>query len=379
MRDKLQFRRVNGEPQVVEADIAEAETPVGEYLMARKVVLEGDAAGGSPGSAAAGTTRGTELRQHRPVGGDRRLDGYQRLDNEILAGRRLHDAADWSGYPPEVARLYGDEAVSAEPYTLWLPYQGLPLREVGAYLLTEEFEKFTVSLLTGLCWLATVGIVHRAISPDTVHWDGQRGRVQITDFSRSTVFGTARTPVAGSHLWVPKEQRAGTCYGLSGPADDAWAAGRLIYYVGSHGEDLEHRGQLAETGLEDMFRGQLGMVFGPPEGRPTASDLLEYGLGRRNSLPSADGTATRLIAAREVFLQARGRKHPSAPVPPELHADLAWTSRLQSSGGAGEPSPAGMAGPGGSGPAARPPGYPPGPRTPGEDTTRNKRRWGRGE
>lgn len=319
MADMLLFRRVTGEHEEIAARVDDAEFPAGEFLMARTVWLED------------GTSNGRELRQHRPVSGDRRQDGYARLDNEILAGRRLHQMADWIGYPPEVVRLHGDESTSADPYALFEPYQGDPLREVGANLFDDEFDKFLVGLLAGLCWLASAGIAHRAISPDTVWWDSHS--VQITDFSRSAPFGTARTPVGGSGAWIARESRPDTCFGTVGPTDDVWAAARLIYFVRSRGEDLEDFGKLADSGLAQMFNGLLGPVFGPPEGRPTASDLIEYGLRRPHLIPSlADGSKS-LIKGRASFLSVRERRHPSAQVPAGFWDDITWTrSRWRTTG-----------------------------------------------
>jgi hypothetical protein len=318
MPGKLQFRHYTGEEVEREARIDDEEFPAGEFLMARTVWLDD----------------GPELRQHRPAGGSQRRDGYERLDSEILAGRRLYEVADWGNYPPEVARLYGDEATSADPYSLFEPYQGLPLREVGGYIIDEEFDAFLVSLLTGLCWLAAAGIAHRAINPDSVLWDSQRRRVQITDFSRSTVFGVPRTPVTGSPDWIPKEQRSRTLYGNVGPRDDVWAAGRLIFFVQNQGEELVNRSQLTDSGLEGLFGGLFGQVFGPPEGRPTASDLLEHGLHRRGTAPSAGDGSARLMAGRERFLEARQRRNPGAPVPPDFNADIDW---MGEPGGAAAP------------------------------------------
>jgi serine/threonine protein kinase len=308
LTDKLQFRLVNGEQEETSAWIDDAEVPAGEYLMARNVRLDG----------------GTELRQHRPASGTHRLDGYERLDNEILAGRRLHKMADWTSYPPEVSRLHGDEAMSADPYALFEPYLGHPLREVGSYLIDDEFDAFVVSFLTGLCWTAAAGIAHRAISPDTVRWDSRRSKAQITDFSLSTTFGVPRTPVTGSTGWVPKEQRLHTSYGTVGPRDDIWAAGRLIFYVRSQGEDLLDRRQLADSGLEDLFNGLLDRALGPPENRPTAWELLEDGLHRRVYSPSFAEASSQLMAGRQHFLQVRQRRHPGAPEPPDFNADVNW-------------------------------------------------------
>jgi serine/threonine protein kinase len=315
MADILRFRRVTtGEQEECAARVDDVEFPAGEFLMARTVWMED----GTPG--------GQQLTQHRPVSGDRRQDGYLRLDNEILAGRRLHDVASWSGYPPELVRLYGDEAVSAEPFALFEPDRGDPLAEVGEYLLSDEFDRFLVSLLTGLCWLAGAGIAHRAISPDTVRWDSDTGKVRIMDFSRSAPFGAVRTPVSGSWAWVPRESRPDTCYGLVGPTDDLWAAARLLYYVRSRGKDLEDKGKLAEHGLSQMFNGLLERVFGPPEERPTARALVEHGLRRHHILPSVQEGSKRLIQGRASFLNARERLHPDAPLPGDFWDDITWAA-----------------------------------------------------
>lgn len=313
--DMLRFRRVTGEQAAVSAEVDEDELPAGELLRARTVRLKD----GTPG--------GRELRQHRPLDGERRSDGYARLDNEVLAGRRLHKVAEWSGYPAELARLYGDDASSAAPFTLFEPYESEPL-SAGSSLFDEEVEAFITGLLKGLCWLAGAGIAHRAINPETVYWNGES--VLITDFSRSAPFGIARTPITGlPWAWVPLESRPGDTFGVVGPTDDVWAAIRLIYFVRSRGETLDDFGKLAETGLAQMFNGLLDRVFGPPEGRPTAADLLQRGLRRSHMLPSLPDTAKEIVEGRESFLRARERKHPGAPVPPGFWNDLAWAGKRE--------------------------------------------------
>jgi hypothetical protein len=324
MADILRFRRAaNREQEEIAALVDDVEFSAGEFLTTRTVWLED------------GTPNGSELHQHRPVSGDWRQEGYLRLDNEVLAGRRLHEAAGWSSYPAEVSCMYGDESTSADPFALFEPNRGEPLREVGEYLYSDAFDQFVVGLLTGLCRLAAVGIAHRAISPDTVLWDSDAGKVQITDFSRSAPFGSIRLPMAGSWSWVPRESRPDTCYGLVGPTDDIWAAARLIYFVRSRGKDLEDIAKLTEHGLSQMFNGLLEQVFVPPEGRPTARDLVEHGLRRHHLLPSLrDDGGQRLIRGRERFLEVRGRAHPGASLPPGFWDDISWA---RGGRGAGDP------------------------------------------
>jgi hypothetical protein len=325
MTGKLQFRRVTGESAQAEVRTDEEALPAGECLLARRVWLDDD----------------TELRQHRVAPGPRRGVGYDRLDNEIIAGRLLYEVAGWGGYPPEVTCLYGDEATSADPYALFEPYRGRQLSQVGTHLFTEEQEAFEVGLLTGLRWLAAAGIAHRALNPDTVLWDSQRRRVQITDFSRSTVFGAPREAITGSPSWVAREARPGSFSDVVTERDDIWAAGRLIFFVRSQGELLADREQLAQSGLSGLLDG----VFGPPQGRPTARELLVDRMGRPDPVPPGAGSRAGLQAGRRHFWEARQRKHPGEILPPEAAED-------------GYPPP-------GRGPAAAAPGRGPAAAAPG--------------
>jgi cellulose biosynthesis protein BcsQ len=300
LTSRLLFRRVTGEQAEAEMRVDSTEFPAGEFLVTRRVWL-GD---------------GTELRQHRVAKGSSRSTGYDRLDNEILTGRRLYEIARWNDYPAELARLYGDEASSADPYALLESYRGEPLREVATHLMDYEQEAFFVSLLTGLCWLAAAGIAHCALNPHTVLWDSQRRQAQITDFSQSAVFGAPREAIEPPG-WVAREHRRGSVMGKVSDRDDIWAAGRLLFYVRSRGEELTDRSQLAASGLTDVLDG----VFGPPEGRPTARELLVERMG----LPSPvrrgiDGTAW-LEEGRRRFWEERERKYPGAALPQEAGED----------------------------------------------------------
>jgi serine/threonine protein kinase len=256
-----------------------------EFLAARQVRL----------------ANGTELRQLRVAAAARKA-GYQRLDNEILAGLRLWQAAEAVGYPAEVSRLHGYEATSADPYALLEPYLGEPLTVAGQHLLENEQHQFQVSLLTGLCWLAAAGIAHRGISPATVRWDGRQA--QITDFSLSTVIGAPREAV-GAPPWAAREQRPGLASGLVSARDDIWAAGRLIFYVQTR-EELTDRGQIEERpSLQNLLAG----VFSPPDQRPTARELLSR-LNEPCPVPRALDDHSRLAAGRKRFYAVRAGKHP---------------------------------------------------------------------
>jgi len=306
MPEKLSFRRATtGDWEDVDIDrVGDTVIPAGEYLKGRQVEL----------------LDGTPLREHRVMSRIYRSEGYGRIDNEILAGRRLHELAG-SGYPPELACLYGDyddKVTVTDPFTLFEAYRGEPLRRV-------------VGLLTALCWLASAGLAHRSVNPDTVLWDGEQ--VQLTDFSDATVFGASRTPSSGRKGWIAREQRPGATYGTVGPGDDMWAAARLIYYVRAQGEELHNREELTQVGLADLLDG----VFGRPEERPDAGELLRR-MGRPDTVPRHQENV-RLWEEQRRFLAARDHKHPGAPVPRELAEPLAdpGPERSMPQGSAGTP------------------------------------------
>ena len=317
--ETLKFRLPDGTDTTAEAQLDETPLSAGEFLAARPVTLTGDE---------------RKMRQHRAVGGRRREEGFERLDNEIMVGRRLAEAVGRSGYPAEVARLCGDDADGTDPYALFEEYRGRPLREAWKSMKEAEMKAFPVSLLRGLCWLAAVGVAHRGIGPDTVRWDGRRAL--ITDFSTSVVFGAARTPVRGFPAWVPGEQRRGT--GWTGPRDDAWAAAQLIFYVQTKGQEYDPADKLASSGLDEALVRALTWAFRPVADRPTASELLTY-LGSRDPSPPGFTAGTSLLEGRGKFIAARRLKHSRASVPvlelPKLYEDLQWAL-----GGASTPPPA---------------------------------------
>jgi hypothetical protein len=237
---------------------------------------------------------------------------YRLIDSENLVGLRLARQAGHGEYPPQLARMIGYDADSAAPFALFEPYRGEAVETVAGHLLPAGQHRFQVSLLTGLRWLAEAGIAHRGLSPATVRWDGDQ--VQITDFSLATVIGAAREAV-GSLPWAAPEQRAGQATDKVTVKDDIWAAGRLIYYV-TTGDELRDREQLRDwPALMDL----LTDVFGPPDLRPTARDLLVARLREADPVPRGIGADPALKQGYVDFYAARERRH-------ELAADQAGSS-----------------------------------------------------
>jgi serine/threonine protein kinase len=285
-KEELCYLSLAGDIVRDEASSVSDTGPAPEFLTARSVRL----------------ADGTVARQLQTDGRARQA-GYLRLDNEILAGLRLAKTATADAYPPEVSRLIGYEPTSVAPFALLEPCRGDAIAVAGRRMLSDEQRRFQASLLAGLCWLAAAGIVHRALGPSTVRWDGQRA--QITDFSRATVIGAPRQAI-GEPPWAAPEQRRGQVAGLASDRDDVWAAGQLIYYVRT-GRESADPSQLSEgSELEALLAG----VFGPARARPSARQLLQDRLGEVSPVPDRPDVDSLLTQGRKRFMSLRARKHP---------------------------------------------------------------------
>lgn len=235
------------------------------------------------------------------VAGDE--DGYQAIDNEILAGLRLSRLVGKGSYPDEVGRLIGYHADGTEPFVLLEPYRGEPVDEIAGQLETEDRVRFETSLLTAAAWVQAAGIAHRGLSPDTVRWDSRTRTVQVTGFWLATVFGAPRQP-AGAGSWAAPEQRPGRAQGTVGDRDDVWAVGRLIFYVvtGAEPDGLDVIEAVQE--LAPLLAG----VFGPPDSRPSVREMLAGRLGVRVPPLPAAPEGQDLAVGRAEFWEIYHRK-----------------------------------------------------------------------
>ena len=194
---------------------------------------------------------------------------YDQLDNEIRAALRLARILGHDRYPEEIVELVGFDVDAVEPFLLLTAYRGEPVSQLAGSLLIDAQRAFRVSLFRSLRLLDAAGVVHRAISPHTVRWDGHQ--VQIVDLTAMTLAGEPRG-VAGAAPWASPEQLSGQ--GEADPRDDVWSAGVLTSYV-STGEPVTERSQPADLLVDDpSLRRLLGDVFGPAAGRPDAATML---------------------------------------------------------------------------------------------------------
>jgi hypothetical protein len=260
-------------------------------------VTAGEMADGRPGSLIARSVvlaDGTQARQ-LVVDPAQRQDGYRHLDNEILAGRWLYRLTRSRRYPAQVSRLIGFAADSADPFALLYDYRGETAAEVASHLTQTEQRDFQASLMTGLRWLAEAGIVHCAIGPDTVRWDGEQ--VEITDFSQATVMGAGQD--APGRRGGPVTDRV-----------DVWAALLLCYYI-SAGQEYTDPARLADW---PAGRDLAAEITAGPENCQSAHAILTGRLGAPDPVPPGMGADRDLAGGVEEFFRVRAKKHPDAPV-----------------------------------------------------------------
>lgn len=182
-------------------------------------------------------------------------------------------------YPAELVRLicYG-EGDAPFLLTTSLPggeTLGQRLRS-GGWLGREEGRRFAASLLLGLYWLHTAGIVHRDLTPENILWDGQTAL--ILDFSHACWAGERRL-----HVDTPPWSA------LDPPRDDLYA---------DHTEDVSRAcliilhlatGQPPEAlaGLLDGVRGSQSRddQFGPGQSGPGQFEAGQFGSGQFDADP----------------------------------------------------------------------------------------------
>ncbi|WP_159944402.1 MULTISPECIES: hypothetical protein [unclassified Nocardiopsis] len=269
-------------------------------------------------------------RRERP---QQRVEAFNALDNEILAGVRLARAASGSA-PAELSRLVGYHDDPAEPFALLEPHVGEPLEALyrRRQLFDAERAAFREGLLRALNWLRSCEVVHRDIRPGTVRWDPDLARVQLCGFAHATVAGTPRTAV-GAEPWASHEQREGT--GVCDPRDDVWSAG-LVLFQALSGHDVRGGGVLP---LEDFpsLAVELSDVFaGTAAERPGADVLLSRFSG--TATPYRHRMDAHLKPGRAEFLDRLGHKREASGYVAPRRADEEGPAREP--GGPAEPGSA---------------------------------------
>ncbi|MBB5873099.1 serine/threonine protein kinase [Allocatelliglobosispora scoriae] len=189
----------------------------------------GDHRDGGMRSRSLTTESGQRIFQRRITGSTESRDRAAlelRLESEICAGLRLQRRYEPADYPRMLPKIIGYAVDRGEPFVLWHPSAGRPLRDVAGRLLVADLEQVIVDLFSGLACLADCGIVHRGITPDTIRWTGDRA--VFDGFAMAALEKEPRSPI-GSLPWASPEQRSGS--GHVERRDDIWSAAVVLSYL----------------------------------------------------------------------------------------------------------------------------------------------------
>jgi hypothetical protein len=232
----------------------------------------------------------TELSAREP-------DAAARLENEIRALVRLRTRFG-KVTPPELPELIGWDADTAEPFLLVRAPRGEPVSALAGQLMLSAQQAFQAGLLRGLLLLHGARLVHGAIGPETVRWDGQQ--VQVWDLTSTAVQGET----------LPAWARPGAVR-VADPADDIRSAGVLIYHVET-GEPVTGRPLLQPgTRLDTVLKG----VFDAAPARPSIRDLLGRLRVDVEPLPGSSNPAPAFAAGQRRFDEIRAEKAAQRPRP----------------------------------------------------------------
>lgn len=242
-----------------------------------------------------------------------RPEAYERLDAEIRACAALGQRYGGPRYPVELPVLVGYNVDVAEPFVLLGPYRGDPLPE--RRMEYESLRDFVAGLMRALQHTAEAGVVHDAVGPGTVRWNGTT--VQLVDFERAQGPGDRRRSGGNSPERSP-EQIEGV--GTVDPRDDVWAAGLLIWQLslGPNADGLD-----APAKVKTL----LDRVFSPTAAdRPSAREVLMR-VDRNRVDPMGSSPDDLLAPGRAAFDEALARKRgdviqPPPSIPPTTRVDV---------------------------------------------------------
>ncbi|WOI61822.1 hypothetical protein [Streptomyces fradiae] len=246
---------------------------------------DGESAGRPGGPARTVTLDGDRtVVQYRVAPGDRRA--LAALEREAAAAVALERRYGEMGFREVFTRVVGYDLDAPEPFVLYRPASGEPLAAYGGALGVRDQQRVAAQLVLAVRLMSAAGLVHRAIGPDTVRWDG--AHVRIAEPYAALRAGEPREAF-GAAPWASPEQRGGT--GTADPRDDLWSVAQLLYYLVAGRPD---RGAGPPADLA-AFRGLTAFhdsgVFAPSAAaRPTPVALMRL-LRVPDPLTAATGEA----------------------------------------------------------------------------------------
>ncbi|WP_405858537.1 hypothetical protein OG361_30295 [Streptomyces sp. NBC_00090] len=211
---------------------------------------------------------------------------YALLEREVSAAVAIERRYGAEKFGAVFARVVGFDLTAPEPFVLYRLPGGRPLTEWTGRLGPEEQERIIGQLSLAVRLLEEAGLVHRAVGPDTVRWDG--AHVRLCEPFAALRAGEEREPFGGAP-WASPEQRAGL--GAADPRDDLWSVAQLGYYLLS---GRPARGEGPPGDLGDYRRlaalGQSGLFSPRAAERPRPAELMRL-LNVPDPLAAAVGAA----------------------------------------------------------------------------------------
>jgi hypothetical protein len=249
----------------------------------------------------------TQVRLPASAQGDPRA--YTLLEREVTAAVALERRYGAEKFAAVFTRIVGYDLDCAEPFVLYHQSAGAPLSEALPDLGAEQHRHIVGQLAFAVRLLDDVGLVHRALAPDTVRWDGSH--VRLGEPYAVLRAGEAREPF-GAAPWASPEQRAGS--GAADSRDDLWSVARIAYLLHSGHPGPPGRTDRADGPPDDLgdYRrlavlAQSGLFAAEAAARPSPAALLRL-LRLPDPLAHTAGAADPLDAGRQRYTTELARK-----------------------------------------------------------------------
>ena len=282
-----------------------------------------------------GRTRINERVAQRVLVDTSNAEARRRLGVEVEIGEHLVREWPEEGYPDQLSRLLGSNLDTALPYVLATRRgEPLPAVSLGPRLESSASVAAIDGVVMGLLRLAQAGVVCRAVSPETLLWDG--AALQFGYFGHAALKDTPRDPVSAAPApWRAPDPPAGVTR-VADPRDDVFSGALVLYWLltgerpdaawPSVADRVSQTLELQDDSVRKLLRGAFSRsAVDRIDARDLAQRLRGYGLPRPDVItaPHWDVTGDRstqglraefrqLMEAQAAFLANR----PARPAPP---------------------------------------------------------------
>ncbi|WP_406863650.1 hypothetical protein ABZO31_25770 [Streptomyces sp. HUAS MG47] len=243
----------------------------------------------------------TAVQYRIPVSAHGAPHAFAGLEREAAASVALERRHGGGAHAHLFTRLVGYDLDAPEPFLLYRMSRDEPLTACSGALGGDQQHQVMEELTLAVRLLEDVGLVHRALAPDTVRWDGRH--VRLAEPYAAQRSGDPREPF-GAAPWAAPEQREGR--GTADPRDDLWSVAQVLYYVVS---------------------GRAGAGTGPPADLPDLRRLAPLDRARLYAPRAADRAAPaellRLVPVADPLVTAAAAADALGPRRAEFDAQLA--------------------------------------------------------